>query len=308
MSELASPSGWKEVWIKAGDVRLRCLTLGDPTRDALIVQHGLRDHAHSFGSVAEAVSDRHFVIVPDLRGHGASDYPGNYMIEAFLHDLLAIAGHFERNQFHLFGHSLGGHLASRFAAVYPDRVLTLTLVEGLGPPRMALSGAQRLALYASSIQGRMALPAQPRALRDRAQATERLRANNPRLNPARAATLVETLTREGEDGLLRWAFDPRAAQVFVATTSDEAPHFWRAVRCPTLVVQGALAHEYWGASDVPAPEGWDGRFHGDDLPSRLRCFRRLTFQQLANAGHMVHYDAPEQLARALRDFLGSIHG
>jgi pimeloyl-ACP methyl ester carboxylesterase len=49
--------------------------------------------------------------------------------------------------------------------------------------------------------------------------------------------------------------------------------------------------------------GWTGRFTDEDFAERLACFRDVTHVRIANAGHMVHFDAPEELVAAIQDFL-----
>jgi len=62
-----------------------------------------------------------------------------------------------------------------------------------------------------------------------------------------------------------------------------------------------LAHEYWTAQ--MAIPGWDGRFTDADLADRVRCFRHGMHVRIPNAGHMVHFDAPELLVDAIERFL-----
>ena len=283
---------------------LRYRSVGAADATPLVMLHGMHDLGASLAPLAESLADRYRIIAPDLRGHGGSDQPGAYSIAHFLFDLHALAQHLELGRFHLFGHSLGGHIVSRFAALFPEQVRTLTIVEGLGPPNRHVDGDESAVLRGQREQliGRMALTNAQRPLPNVGFAADRLRANNPRLPQQEAERLAELATRRNDAGDLVWAFDPRAQQVFITTSRQDNELHWRNVRCPTLVIAGDLAHEYWSAG-VPAEAGWDGRFHGDDLPSRLRCFRDLTFHAFPGAGHMVHYDAPDELSLALAEFL-----
>ena len=286
--------------VNVNGVRLCYLTLGDPSRPPLVMLHGMRDTAQGLMPVADRLRDRYFVVAPDLRGHGASDQPGAYSVADFTYDLHRVADAAGLDRFHLFGHSLGGHIVCRYAALFPERVQTLIMVEGFGPPRRASESAA-LDRQREQLLANMALTPTQRELPSVEFAAERLRANNPRLDEAEAARLAKSATRIETSGQLVWAFDPRAQQVFLGVSEAENALFRQHVRCPALVVMGELSYEYWaGRSDEP---GWDGRFHGDDLPSRLRGFGDLTYHAFPNAGHMVHYDAPRELARVVTEFL-----
>lgn len=67
------------------------------------------------------------VITYDVRGFGQSSQP----IDTYTHydDLLALLDHLEIPKAHLVGLSMGGGIASGFAVLHPDRVLTLALLD-----------------------------------------------------------------------------------------------------------------------------------------------------------------------------------
>jgi pimeloyl-ACP methyl ester carboxylesterase len=71
------------------------------------------------------------LIAYDLRGRGESDKPDKgYSLAHHNEDLLALLDHFGLKKAVLVGHSLGAHIAVRFAAVHPERVAKLVLVDG----------------------------------------------------------------------------------------------------------------------------------------------------------------------------------
>ena len=132
-------------------------------------------------------------------------------------------------------------------------------------------------------------------------AADRLRANNPRLEHARALWLAEHGTAVAADGNRYWKFDQRVVQIWLTTDPELNRTRWRQIQCATLVVTADLAHEYWSAqTTVP---GWSGRFSNDDLNERLQSFRNVTHVRIADAGHMVHFDAPGELIEAIDAFL-----
>lgn len=68
-------------------------------------------------------------IMPDLPGFGRSSYraDGNYDVPSQVPRLEAFVAQLGLTHFHLLGNSMGGNLALHYAAVYPQRVVTLGL-------------------------------------------------------------------------------------------------------------------------------------------------------------------------------------
>lgn len=288
--------------LEANGVGLSVLDLGPANGTPLVMLHGMRDVAWSLLPVAEPLSRRFRVLLPELRGHGESDRPGCYGMDYFLFDLHRVFEHFELTGAAVLGHSLGGQIAARFAAVFPALVRAAVLVEGLGPPARPGEGdeAGELAAHGARLLQVLGISGRQRPLPGVDFAAERLLANNPRLNPARARSLAEHATRRNSAGDLVWAFDPRVRSVFLGTGREETERYWRHVRCPTLIVSGDLAYEYWRAQ---MPLEWDGRFAPGELEARVRYFADGEHRVFSHAGHMVHYDRPEALTDAVADFL-----
>ncbi len=90
------------------------------------------------------------VIVPDLRGAGASDKPDHgYSIERYAQDVLAVADAEKISSFVVVGHSMGGQVAQWLAAFHPDRVSGVVLLCPVPASGMALPD-QAIGLFSSS--------------------------------------------------------------------------------------------------------------------------------------------------------------
>lgn len=288
--------------LQANGVGLSVLEVGAGDGVPLVMLHGMRDVAWSLLPVAQPLAARHRILLPELRGHGASDQPGCYGIDHFVFDLHTVFEHLELESAAVFGHSLGGQVAARFAALFPDRVRAAVLVEGLGPPARPGEDGQSAVMraHAAQLLQVLAIPGDQRPLPGLEFAAERLLANNPRLAPARAAELAERATRRNGRGELVWAFDPRVRSVFLGSRRQDTERYWRQVHCPTLIVSGGLAHEYWRAQ---MPMEWDARFAPGELEARVACFGDVEHEAFSGAGHMVHYDQPEALTGVVAGFL-----
>ena len=97
----------------------------------LVCIHGLTANHTCWASVADVLSPTYRLIAYDLRGRGESDKPEQgYSLAVHNEDLAGLLDHFGLEKAVLIGHSLGAHIALRFAATRPERVAGLVLVDG----------------------------------------------------------------------------------------------------------------------------------------------------------------------------------
>jgi len=247
------------------------------------------------------------ILLPELRGHGRSGRSDGYAMPNFLLDLHTVIEQLDVPTCALFGHSLGGHIVTKFAALFPERITSLLVVEGLGPPRRPHEGdpVAELQAYRHMLlqRGAPALRAS-RALADLQDATDRLRRNNPRLSAPQAADIAGHLV-ETVHGELKWAFDPRANSVFIGASNADNVRFWRQVTAPTCVISGALSYEYWGR-EMASPN-FDGHFAAGEMEARAANFIHHEHHWFEQSGHMIHYDEPDRLGTLCRHFLEQNH-
>ena len=98
---------------------------------AIVAVHGLTSNHTVWYSIADALDGSHRILAPDLRGRGDSDKPATgYSLAHHAADLRALLDHFRLARAILMGHSLGAHIAVRFATLHPDRVSKLVLFDG----------------------------------------------------------------------------------------------------------------------------------------------------------------------------------
>jgi 3-oxoadipate enol-lactonase len=119
--------------VDVGGLRIAHLVLGDPDAPPMVLLHALGSNSSSWEKVATAFSDGYRVYAPDLRGHGASDWPGVYSFELLRDDVLGYLDTLGLDRVTLIGHSMGGSVAFLFAEEHPDRVERL-VVEDTPPP------------------------------------------------------------------------------------------------------------------------------------------------------------------------------
>jgi acyl transferase domain-containing protein/pimeloyl-ACP methyl ester carboxylesterase/acyl carrier protein len=183
---------------------------GDP---AVICVHGLLDQGGVWAPVATALARSGFhVFAPDLEGHGRSDHAGtslsNQLVE-LLADLEQLSRKCDNQPFTLVGHSMGAALAAIFAALWPECINALVLLElpsGLVELPPSNANADAADLLMRQVHMLVSPPSHP-FLADLNQATDRLRQAFPFLPLELASMLAQRIT-EPSNGGLRWTWDP----------------------------------------------------------------------------------------------------
>ena len=119
--------------VLAGGVSLAYRVWGPEVEPPLVLLHALGEASSDWAALAEALAPAWRVYAPDLRGHGASDWPGSYTIEQLTADLAAFVDALGLDRIALVGHSIGAAPAYLYAARHPGRVARLVLEEPAPP-------------------------------------------------------------------------------------------------------------------------------------------------------------------------------
>jgi pimeloyl-ACP methyl ester carboxylesterase len=269
---------------------LRCW--GPETGKPLILLHGGRDASATFQFMVDCFKSDWRIVAPDWRGHGKSERAAQgYWFPDYLADLDAILeALFPATPVLLVGHSLGGNAACTYAGLRPERVSRLISLDGFGLPDLGPHAAP--AQLQRWLTGwREPLPPH-KTYASVADMAARLRQANPRLDEAKSLFLARELSERLPDGRYTWDFDPRHRAPF-ATLHRRAE--WAAclalVRAPTLFI----------ASDLPFPPAL--RDEPEGLAARAAAIPGARFERIAGAGHNLHHDEPEAVARLVEGFL-----
>ncbi len=301
MSQWPSPT-----MLSLGDQALAVYDYGTPDGSCLgdvVLLHGMADLARSMEPLAESLRDRYRVVAFDARGHGRSSHPGAYSVLHFVADLAAVLDHLDLDQPILVGHSLGGHSVANYAGLYPDRVSAAVLLEGLGPP-----AEQRLDTQAAHLEHGRAMvdvlrrPSRHRPQPDVAAAARRLCDAHPRLDPERALVLADEGTVVTDDGQRVWCYDGRTWQWIASVDHRELEHRWSAITAPVFAVTGTEAWDTWWARPGGPVDG-RVRLTPAQFAERLGLFADIEHVELADAGHMVHFDQPDRVNELVANFL-----
>jgi len=126
------------------DIHVEVTGAGRP----VVLLHGFPDSGRLWRSQVAALSAAGFmVIVPDLRGYGASAKPASVEEYSLLYvagDVLAILDHLSLDRAHLVGHDWGSALAWTMASLVPDRVDHLVTLSVGHPAAFRAVGIEQL--------------------------------------------------------------------------------------------------------------------------------------------------------------------
>src|SRR5260370_10439097 len=99
----------------------------------------------AYGALLDALGDDVEAIAKDLEIYAGPEPPRNYSLDIEIDGLVRAADRAGFDRFHLVGYSAGGASSLAFAARYPDRLLSLALIEpawlgneGLSPEEQAV--------------------------------------------------------------------------------------------------------------------------------------------------------------------------
>lgn len=101
----------------------------------LLLLHGFPETHVMWHRVVQALQERYFIVLPDLRGYGdsskADDVPdhSSYSKRVMAQDMIGVIDALERDTFYLCGHDRGGRVAHRLALDYPQRVDKLCVID-----------------------------------------------------------------------------------------------------------------------------------------------------------------------------------
>ena len=267
------------VTLRSG-VEIRVVERGDTASPPVLLVPGWSCSVYSFRRNIPALGAAGYrAIAVDLKGHGLSHKPAGaeeYTVDALVEHLLDILDALGLDRPAMIGHSMGGSLLFHFAARYPDRVSCLALLSPVG-----LSGARTMWLY-RLLTPRFLIPL--------------LRRFQPRL--AVRVVLARVYGKRGrcteEDVDQYWA-PTQFPESSDALRDLLHAYDWNALKHRRLDPVRIPAIGIWGSRDHLMPRG------GMDLYERL--IPGIELHEIADAGHVVPEETPDEVNQALVAFL-----
>lgn len=267
---------------------------GDAGAPPLVMLHGWMDVSASFQFLVDALECAWHVIAPDWRGFGLTEWSRDpYWFPDYYADLDAILDRYAPSTpVRLLGHSMGGNIACTYSGIRPERILRLVSLEGFGYLRMAPSLAPERYLR---WLGDLKTPPRLKPYASLDEVAQRMQNRNPRLTRTRALFLAEHWASRGGDGAYVLRADPKHKMSNpVLNRLEESLACWRRISAPVLWISGRATASSPYRGDTP-----------EQIAERRAAFRDFREHVIEDAGHMLHHDQPEQLARLIEPFLGA---
>jgi pimeloyl-ACP methyl ester carboxylesterase len=279
---------WHETVTVRG-LRHRLTWWGERSATPVILLHGWMDTGETWQFLVDQLPESWSCVAPDWRGFGGTEWPAEgYWFADYFADLEALLDLLSPGEpARLIAHSMGGNVASMYAGIRPKRTRWLVNVEGVGLKRTSPEAApERYAEWLDALRE----PAQARRYASIESVISFILSRNPAMTRERATFLARAWTQPSGDGVTM-AFDPRHRRVgAMLFRREEAEACWRRIEAPVLLF---LADR---SEILPriSPDGGDDYFHS--------LYRDLRIIHVAEAGHMMHLEVPELLARHIVEF------
>ena len=262
-------------------LRLHCIERGEGEMTLLL--HGWLDHAGSFDLLAPLLPGR--TVALDFRGHGDSQWVGPGGFYHFVEYIADLDGALEllspQEPVRIVGHSMGAAAALIYAALRPGRVSHLTMIDAVP---LSISTQEIPARLASYLEDLRHTPRR-RRVESIDDGALRLMRNNPSLSEKAARLLAAGgIARDPEqENALAWKWDPLLRAHSPLPISE-----------PVIQLVCAQA-----TTRILAIRGERGMLPQE---SELRArfpYLKMSVRTIAGAGHHVHLDAPDEVARAI---------
>lgn len=263
----------------------------------IFMAHGWMDMSASFQFIVDCLEGDWHVIAHDWRGFGLSERTGTdtYWFPDYVADLDFLLDHYSPDApVNLLGHSMGGNAVSLYAGVRPERVAKLINLEGIGlqggVPQQA---PKRMARWLDELK----TPPVMRGYASLDEVSARLKKTNPRLPEDRAAFLAEHWSARNAEGEYEILGDPAHKMSGpLLYHLDEMIAIWKKITAPVLWIEAAETDmwRWMGPQEQMRAE----------VDSRLSHMASVEAHIVPGAGHMVHHDQPQVLARLIEAFLG----
>jgi pimeloyl-ACP methyl ester carboxylesterase len=197
---------FREKTTDAAGLSIHYLEWGEPAGEPLVLVHGFLDHAHSWRPFVASLQGKRkhplWIVAPDCRGHGDSGWIGDggyYHFPDYIFDIHCLVQSLGASRFKLIGHSMGGSISFLYTGTSPERVASLVLIEGVGPPGLDFSDApHRMKKWISEVQerGRKHF----RQYSSMEAGARQLHQTNPRLSSEFALELARTGMKQNTAG------------------------------------------------------------------------------------------------------------
>jgi pimeloyl-ACP methyl ester carboxylesterase len=247
----------------------------------VVLVHGFPDTKRLWSKVVPTLRDAGFqVIVPDMRGYGASSKPeavDAYSIPMLAIDLVGVLDHLGHERAHVVGHDWGAVAAWGTAAFAPDRVDHLVTMSVGHPTAFATAGLPQ-------------------------------REKSWYMLLFQYAGLAETwFTADGWANGREWMRHPDADAVIADLERDGSLtpgfNYYRATVTPEALTGPPLELPPITAPTMGIWSSGDPHLLEPQMQNSAKYVNDFRYERIDGAGHWMQWEAPDKVSALLVDFL-----
>ena len=239
----------------------------------LVILHGLLGSRQNWRAVAVKLKNSFSVYVPDLRNHGTSPHHDSFGYDEMAEDIKCFLQEHVDVPATLIGHSMGGKLAMRLAAMFPDMIANLIVIDIAPKNYMPIEKPILAALLSLELE---AYSRSETIFNDLATTIP---------DAALRYFLLKNIVRD-KAGRYHWRIHLKAIHDSYQNICTD-PAIQRATGVRTLFVRGERSNF----------------IEDEDLTAIRSLFPQSRVETVANAGHWVHIDAPEATCAVIKQFV-----
>lgn len=253
----------------------------------LFILHGLFGLSDNWNTVGKILAENFSVYLIDLRNHGNSPHSDEWTYPAMAEDIKELMddGNTSHINHHtstithqpsaiLLGHSLGGKVAMQFASMYPEKLEKL-IVADMAPKNYSGNSFE----FAEKL-----LAINLQEIKTRKEAEEKL---SSFIHEKSELQLMQKNIYWDEQNKLAWKFNLKVISENINKIKNTFNLGEKKINTPTLFIRGEKSNYILDS----------------DIPEIKKIFPDSKFETIADTGHWVHADKPNEFAEAVKNFL-----
>jgi pimeloyl-ACP methyl ester carboxylesterase len=251
--------------------------------------HGLASSSHWYDIVVPLLRDHYRIIAPDQRGHGqTTQATTGYDWATLSGDVARLMDHLGMDKAAVLGHSWGGNVATNMAALYPDRVNRVVMIDGgfLGGQNSRDTNWEEFSqrVRPRDVSGK------------REEFLDRLRVQLADCWSDDLERIVQTMVYEDAEGQIRDILHPdNHAQVIRAMWDQPPSTVLPLITCPAMIV---------AAGPRPDRAGSDFSIRREEMvAAAAENLKDGQVHWIPNTIHDIGYHKPVELADLIKSFI-----
>jgi len=245
--------------------------------EPVVFLHGLPESWYSWHYQLEALSNDYRIIAIDLKGYGQSDKSdGDYSADRVAEEVVALLDTIGLERFNLVTHDWGTLLGDFIAGRHPERVIKYVRMQAPVHKSDPRNHPQFVVLRNQAVATRLFSDTDAFVRQVYGERTVQPIAEEDMLR------IIEEFSRPGVAEAVPRYFRDTSAETLLARQQ-----LYSQMNFPVLLLQG---------EKDPAQPQWYFEGAADQFPD-------AELQWVTNAGHFTELEQPEQVTKAIRDFL-----